>query len=31
MALGDESSHGLLPRLSGKKPLVPPTATLRMR
>ena len=31
MAEGDESNHGLEPRLSGKKPFVPPTATLRIR
>jgi len=31
IALWDESNHGLEPRLSGKNPLVPPTATLRMR
>ena len=27
----DSSSHGLSPTLSGNHPLVPPTATLRMR
>jgi hypothetical protein len=31
MALGEESNHGLEPKLSGKKPFVPPTATSKMR
>ena len=31
MALGEESNHGLDPKLSGKKPFVPPTATSKMR
>jgi hypothetical protein len=31
MAVNDESDQGLPPTLSGKNPLVPPTATLRMR
>jgi hypothetical protein len=31
IALGEESNHGLAPKLSGKKPFVPPTATFRMR
>jgi hypothetical protein len=31
IALALESNHGLDPRLSGKKPFVPPTATFKIR
>jgi hypothetical protein len=31
MAVNDESTQGFPPTLSGKKPLVPPTATSKIK